>query len=75
MKRILVFLVCFPLITVISFGQEKQADDLLSNAIYQEEVKGNLEEAILIYNDIIKKYPEQRAISAEALFHLGLSNE
>jgi len=75
MKRILVFLVCFPLITVISFGQEKQADDLLSNAMYQEEVKGNLEEAILIYKDIIKKYPEQRAISAEALFHLGLSNE
>ncbi len=75
MKRILVFLVCFPLITVISFGQEKQADDLLSNAIYQEEVKGNLKEAILIYKDIIKKYPEQRAISAEALFHLGLSNE
>ena len=75
MKRILVFLVCFPLVSSITFGQEKQSDELLSNAIYQEEVKGNLEEAILIYKDIIKKYPEQRAITAEALFHLGLSNE
>lgn len=75
MRRILVFLVCFPLLTIISFGQEKQADELLSKAIYQEEVKGDLEEAILIYTDIIKKYPEQRAIAAEALFHLGLSNE
>ena len=75
MRRILVFLVCFPLLTIISFGQEKQADELLSKAIYQEEVKGDLEEAILIYTDIIKKYPEQRAITAEALFHLGLSNE
>lgn len=75
MKRILVFLVCFPLVTGITFGQEKQSDELLSNAIYQEEVKGNLEGAILIYKDIIKKYPEQRAIAAEALFHLGLSNE
>ena len=75
MKRILVFLVCFPLVTGITFGQEKQSDELLSNAIYQEEVKGNLEGAILIYKDIIKKYPGQRAIAAEALFHLGLSNE
>ncbi len=75
MKRILVFLVCFPLVTGITFGQEKQSDQLLSNAIYQEEVKGNLEGAILIYKDIIKKYPGQRAIAAEALFHLGLSNE
>jgi Tol biopolymer transport system component len=75
MRRILVFLVCFPLVTGITFGQEKQSDELLSNAIYQEEVKGNLEGAILIYKDIIKKYPGQRAIAAEALFHLGLSNE
>ena len=75
MKRILVFLVCFSLVTGITFGQEKQSDELLSNAIYQEEVKGNLEGAILIYKDIIKKYPGQRAIAAEALFHLGLSNE
>ncbi len=75
MKRVLVFLVCFPLVTGITFGQEKQSDELLSNAIYQEEVKGNLEGAILIYKDIIKKYPGQRAIAAEALFHLGLSNE
>jgi Tol biopolymer transport system component len=63
------------LVTGITFGQEKQSDELLSNAIYQEEVKGNLEGAILIYKDIIKKYPGQRAIAAEALFHLGLSNE
>lgn len=75
MRRISVFLVCFLLTTLISFGQEKKPDELLSNAIYLEEVKGNLEEAILIYQDIIKKYPEQRAIVAEALFHLGLSNE
>ncbi len=75
MRRISVFLVCFLLTTLISFGQEKKPDELLSNAIYLEEVKGNLEEAILIYQDIIKKYPEQRAIAAEALFHLGLSNE
>ncbi|NQU84424.1 MAG: PD40 domain-containing protein [Mariniphaga sp.] len=75
MRQILVFLVCFTLVTSITFGQEKQADELLNNAIYQEEVKGNLEGAILIYMDIIKKYPEQRAIAVEALFHLGLSNE
>ncbi len=75
MKRILVFLVCFPLFVAVTFGQEKQPDELLKKAIYQEEVKGNLEEAILIYKDIIKNYPDQRAITAEALFHLGLSNE
>jgi Tol biopolymer transport system component len=75
MKQILVFLVCFPLFVGVTFGQEKQPDELLKKAIYQEEVKGNLEEAILIYKDIIKNYPGQRAITAEALFHLGLLNE
>ena len=75
MKRIIVLLVCFPVFIGICFAQEKKPDELLNTAIYQEEVKGNLEEAIAIYKDIVKNYPKQRAITAEALFHLGLTNE
>jgi Tol biopolymer transport system component len=75
MKRIIFIVFYCLMISLTISGQEKQPEKLLREAIYQEEIKGNLEEAILIYTDIIKKYPDQRAITVEALYHLGLSNE
>jgi len=56
-------------------GQEQQAGELLSEAIYQEEVNGELDEAIKTYQLIIKQYPENRRVSAEALLHLGMCYE
>jgi len=56
-------------------GQEQQAQKLLSEAIYQEEVNGKLDEAIKTYQLIINKYPDDRKVSAEAMLHLGLCYE
>ncbi len=56
-------------------GQEQQPEQLLSEAIYQEEVNGELDEAIKTYQLIIKQYPENRKVAAEALLHLGLCYE
>ena len=56
-------------------GQEQQAQKLLSEAIYQEEVDGKLDEAIKTYQQIIDKFPDSRKVSAEALLHLGMCYE
>ena len=56
-------------------GQEQQAQKLLSEAIYQEEVNGKLDEAIKTYQLVINQYPGNRKFSAEAYFHLGMCYE
>ena len=56
-------------------GQEQQAKKLLSEAVYQEEINGDLDEAIKIYRSVIDQYPDKRDISAEAFLHLGMCYE
>jgi len=56
-------------------GQDKKASVLLSSAIYEEEISGNLDKAIELYLDILKKYPDDRPVAAKTLYHLGLINE
>ena len=47
----------------------------LNNAIYQEEVNGELEKAMQLYADLVANYPDERAVVAEALYRMGLTNE
>ena len=56
-------------------GQEQQAQKLLSKAIYQEEINGKLDEAIKTYQTIVKQYPDNREVCAEAMLHLGICYE
>ena len=49
MKRIILTLIFSLGTMIIVNGQEKQPEQLLSEAIYQEEVNGELDEAIRIY--------------------------
>jgi len=65
----LVFLICY-----VS-AQENKASVALTAAIYEEEVTGNLDKAVELYLDILKKYPDDRPVAANALYHLGLVNE
>lgn len=56
-------------------AQDNKASVLLSSAIYEEEVSGNLDKAVELYLSILKKYPEDRPVAAKSLYHLGLVNE
>jgi Tol biopolymer transport system component len=47
------------------------AEELLPKAIQLEEVKGELEQAIEIYQSIVDTYPDNRPIAAEAYYHMG----
>ena len=60
---------------IVASGQEQQARKLLSEAVYQEEINGDLDEAIEIYQKVINQFHDNREISAEALLHLGMCYE
>jgi Tol biopolymer transport system component len=47
------------------------AEELLPKAIQLEEVKGELEQAIEIYQSIVDTYPDNRPVAAEAYYHMG----
>ena len=49
----------------------QKAEELLSEAIQLEEVKGELEEAIKTYKLIVSQYPDNERVCAEALLHTG----
>jgi TolA-binding protein len=75
MERIGLILVLFLASVMMASGQKQQAGKLLSKAIYQEEVNGELDEAIKTYRLILQHYPDERKVSAEALLHLGICYE
>lgn len=56
-----------------SFAQT--AEELFPKAIQLEEVKGELEKAIEVYQEILDKFSDNRSIAAKAQFHIGLCYE
>ena len=48
---------------------------LFEKAKYTMETKGDLEGAIKIFNDIIKKYPKEREFAAKSQLYIGLCCE
>jgi Tol biopolymer transport system component len=75
-SRIFVFVVFMAIAVFVSSGSIQQsAEQLYQSGIYKEDVEGKLEEAITIYQEIIKKYPQNSPVAAKALFHMGLCHE
>ncbi len=50
-------------------------DDLFQKGLVQERVKGDLDEAIKVYERILVKFPENRPVVANALLHIGMCYE
>ena len=75
MKTRVLLMIAFGLMTCSVSAQENKASVALTAAIYEEEVTGNLEKAAELCLDILNKYPDDRPVSAKALYHLGLIHE
>jgi tetratricopeptide (TPR) repeat protein len=75
MKTRILLISILTLLTFSVSAQESRASLALTAAIYEEEVTGNLDRAVELYQDILKNYPDDRPIAAKALYHLGLVNE
>lgn len=69
----IIMVISLILVSYRSFAQT--AEELLPKAIQLEEVKGELEKAIEVYQTIVTSFPENKAIAAKAQFHIGLCYE
>ncbi len=69
--------VVFALMLVVAssgYAQQK-AGVLFQSGLYQEQVKGDIDAAIKIYERIIINFPRNRPVAAKALLHIGLCFE
>jgi Tol biopolymer transport system component len=57
---------------VLAGAGQQSAEQLYKTGLYEEEVGGNLQKAIEIYQDTLKRFPDNRGIAAKAQLHIGL---
>ncbi|MBE3140677.1 MAG: PD40 domain-containing protein, partial [Thermoplasmata archaeon] len=71
------FLVAFiaVLITALGFQTSPEYKILFEKAKFTMETKGDLNGAINLFNDIIKKYPKEREYAAKSQLYIGLCYE
>jgi len=50
---------------------QQTAGELFEKALYVEEGQGDLQKAIGIYQDLLKRFPESREVAAKALLQIG----
>lgn len=78
MKQVLNILVAalvLTLVTHVIVKAQTDPEELLQSGVYKEEVEGELEGAIKIFEKIIAEHSQNRPVAAQALLHLGLSYE
>jgi tetratricopeptide (TPR) repeat protein len=54
---------------------QQTAGEMFEKALYVEEGQGDLQKAIGLYQDIVKKFPADREVAAKAQLHIGLCYE
>jgi Tol biopolymer transport system component len=54
---------------------QQTAEQRFQAGLYQEEVQGNLQRAIAIYEEILNQHGANRAVAAKAQLHIGLCYE
>ena len=70
----LLLVVCLFFSTTTAFSQQSSGQ-LFEKALYTEEVKGELQNAIDLYQQILKNNPKDREVAAKSLLHLGICYE
>lgn len=58
-----------------NMASQKTAAEYFEKAFYYEDVQGDLQKAIQLYEQILKQFPEDRQIAAKAQLHIGLCYE
>ena len=67
-------LFCFVAIYVVSVPAQDAAS-LLSQAVYEEEINGDLQAAVGLYSRVVEEFPGDRPVAAEALLRIGIVHE
>ena len=63
------------LLTAGTSNAQNASEQLFEKALYAEEMKGDLAEAVKIYQQVLKENPGNRQVSARALLHIGMCYE
>jgi Tol biopolymer transport system component len=63
------------MIPVSSDATQQSAEQLFQSGLYKEEVEGDLQKAIVIYEQILNEFPDRKPVAAKALYHIGLCFE
>ena len=71
---LLLLVVCLFISTTTAFSQQTSGQ-LFEKALYTEEVKGELQNAIDLYQQILENYPENRQVTAKALYQMRMCYE
>src|SRR4030043_1838340 len=75
-KRFLFLVALMAVIIIVSgFQDSPQYKILFEKAKFTMETKGDLNGAISLFNDIIKKYPKEREYAAKSQLYIGLCYE
>ena len=74
-RFIVIFVMTFSILVFLSANIQQNAEHLYQSGIYKEEVEGELEKAIEVYERIIKDFPENESTAAKALYHIGMCYE
>jgi Tol biopolymer transport system component len=76
-KAVFSMLVAFLGLAALVYGAvlQQSAGELFEKALYVEEGQGDLQKAIGLYQDIVKRFPESREVAAKALLHVGMCYE
>ncbi len=74
-SSILLLSATFLLFTAGTSFAQKTSEQLFEKALYAEEMKGDLGEAVKIYQQVLKENPGNRQESARALLHIGMCYE
>ena len=72
---ILLLLVVFLFLSSTTTFSQQSSGKLFEKALYTEEVMGELQQAIEVYQTIVKDFPDNRPVAAKAQFHIGLCYE
>ena len=74
-KFIMSVMIAAILALALSGASQQSTEQLYKSGLYEEEVGGNLQKAIGIYQDLLKRFPDNREIAAMAQLHIGLCHQ
>jgi len=73
--QFIVIVLVFVFVLVSSGYGQQTAEQLYQSALYKEEIEGEMDAALKIYEAVIKQYPENRSVVAKTYLHIGLCYE
>lgn len=73
--RISIALVTLVVAAISTAYAQQTAEEIYQAALYQEEVQGNLEGALDVYQRILADFGDNRSVAARAQLHIGLCYE